>query len=72
MKCKENYKSRKVAIPRLDLELDTSRQMLQQKTRELLGSDLAELRIQKTERKVPRFRVTFCHFLRLYISEHSF
>ena len=33
------------------MELDKSKQMLQQRCRELLGSDLAELRIQKTERK---------------------
>ena len=38
-------------VVRLDMELDKSKQMLQQRCRELLGSDLAELRIQKTERK---------------------
>ncbi|CAE7248216.1 Cdc40 [Symbiodinium sp. CCMP2592] len=42
---------RMALLEKLDMELDKSKQMLQQRCRELLGSDLAELRIQKTERK---------------------
>ena len=36
---------------RLDVEMEKSRQMLLQQSKELLSSDLAELRIHKTERK---------------------
>ncbi|CAE7317411.1 unnamed protein product [Symbiodinium sp. CCMP2456] len=42
---------RMALLEKLDMELDKSKQMLQLRCRELLGSDLAELRIQKTERK---------------------
>lgn len=38
-------------LEKIDAELDTSRSLLLQHSTGLLGSDLAELRIQKSERK---------------------
>ncbi|CAJ1386071.1 unnamed protein product, partial [Effrenium voratum] len=51
VECADSF-SRMVLLEKFDRHMDASREMLMQHSKGLLGSDLAELRMKKTERKV--------------------